>query len=85
MPLLSGVVPSYEMLLTTWEQLADMERHLKPWITNGLKLATMYYSRLDKSEAYIISMCEYTTILCTTLYINLFEQLSIQCAAQSGS
>ena len=57
-PVLAGSIPAFEMFMTSWEYLAGKHPRLKPWIDIGLKWATTYYSRMDLTKAYIISMCK---------------------------
>jgi hypothetical protein len=57
MPILSGVLPSFEMLMTRWEKLAKDAPALKKYIKPGLQKAYEYYNRMDETKAYVISMC----------------------------
>ena len=63
-PLLTGAIPTFEMFMTVWENLANKKQHLKRYINIGLEWATKYYVKMDNTCAYIIVMCEY----CSTLY-----------------
>lgn len=56
-PLLAGVIPVFEMFITGWETLKKKRPHLAPFIQPGLESAGKYYSRTDRSKAYIIGMC----------------------------
>jgi len=56
-PILSGAIPAFEMFMTKWEKIANIE-HLKPLVEPGLEWATRYYRRMDDTRAYVISMCE---------------------------
>lgn len=58
-PLLAGVIPVFEVFLTGWEKLAQKKKHLAPFIQCGLDRAREYYSRLDKSNAYVVAMCTF--------------------------
>jgi hypothetical protein len=55
-PILSGVVPSFEKFMTRWETLARHDR-LKALVRPGLDLAYKYYKRMDDTKAYVVSMC----------------------------
>ena len=55
--MLSGVLPSFEMLMTRWEKLAQDVPALKKYINPGLEKAYEYYNRMDETKAYIIAMC----------------------------
>jgi len=58
-PVLSGAIPSFELFMTQWEKLGDEHLNLKAWTDIGLKWATKYYKRMDDTDAYVISMCEF--------------------------
>ena len=55
-PILSGSIPTFEIFMTKWEELAEHHPRLKPWIDVGLKWATTYYARMDLTKAYIMTM-----------------------------
>ena len=55
-PLLAGVIPVFEVFLTGWEKLAQKKKNLAPFIQCGLDSAKEYYSRMDKSNAYVVAM-----------------------------
>ncbi len=61
-PVLLGAIPAFEMFMTKWEKIAESDseqlRHVKPLVEPGLEWATRYYSRMDGTKAYIISMCK---------------------------
>ena len=57
-PILSGAIPAFETFMWEWEVLADKHPRLKPWIDVGLEWATEYYTRMDRTDAYIIAMCD---------------------------
>jgi hypothetical protein len=57
-PVLSGAIPSFELLMTKWEQLGKRYPNLAPWTDIGLKWAEKYYKRMDDTKAYIIAMCK---------------------------
>ena len=59
MPILSGAIPAFEMFMTKWEKLGSQHHHLKPFIQPGLDWAYIYYDRMDRTTAYIVSMCEW--------------------------
>ena len=58
-PVLSGAIPSFELFMTQWEKLGDEHLNLKAWTDIGLKWATKYYKRMDDTDTYVISMCEF--------------------------
>ncbi|KAF8266727.1 hypothetical protein EI94DRAFT_1584030, partial [Lactarius quietus] len=41
-PVLSGAIPSFEMFMTSWENLAERNSHLQPLIQPGLDVAYKY-------------------------------------------
>jgi hypothetical protein len=55
-PLLSGAIPAFEMFMTRWENMSQVS-NLKSTIAPGLEWAAKYYSRMDRTRAYIIAMC----------------------------
>lgn len=55
-PLLSGAIPAFEMFMTRWENMSQ-RANLKSIIAPGLEWAAKYYSRMDRTRAYIIAMC----------------------------
>lgn len=57
-PILSGSIPAFEMFMWEWEVLAEKHPRLKPWIDAGLEWAGEYYTRMDRTDAYIIAMCK---------------------------
>lgn len=57
-PILSGAIPSFELFMTSWENLAEMHPRLEKWISIGLEYASTYYGRMDRTRSYIISMCK---------------------------
>lgn len=59
-PVLAGAVPSFEHLMSIWEDMAteDSMQDVAPAIKAALKRAYKYYNRMDHTSAYIVSMCE---------------------------
>lgn len=55
-PILSGAIPAFELFMSKWEQLSTDFPRLKPVIAPGLEWATIYYTRMDRTRAYIIAM-----------------------------
>ncbi|KIK12635.1 hypothetical protein PISMIDRAFT_120519, partial [Pisolithus microcarpus 441] len=53
---LNRAVPSFELFMTAWEKLREMNKRIAPFIDVGLKWAKQYYNRMDNTQAYIISM-----------------------------
>lgn len=56
-PLLSGSIPSFEIFMTSWEQLQLEHQHLKKFIEVGLWSAYQYYAKMDRTSSYIVAMC----------------------------
>ncbi|KAG6913813.1 hypothetical protein DXG01_004138, partial [Tephrocybe rancida] len=54
---LAGALPTMERFLEGWEHLAEAEPRLRPLIKRGLHCAQTYYSRMDDTDAYIITLC----------------------------
>ena len=59
-PILAGVLPSFEMLMTSWEKLANDMPNLKQFIQPGLDSTYKYYRRMDETKAYVIAMCTFS-------------------------
>jgi hypothetical protein len=57
-PILSSSIPAFEMFMSLWEQL--LEKHPR---LSGMAKATEYYTQMDRTSAYIMSMCEYFNLL----------------------
>jgi hypothetical protein len=55
-PILSGAIPAFEMFMTTWEKIIEEHPRLEKYIKPGLDWAHLYYGRMDRTKAYIISM-----------------------------
>jgi len=55
-PILCGAIPSFEMFMTSWEKLLHDHKSLKKYIDPGLQWAYTYYSRMDNTRAYIVTM-----------------------------
>jgi hypothetical protein len=62
-PILSGAILSFEMFMSQWEKLVADYTRLEPLVKPGLDKAYAYYSRMDRTRAYIIAMCKYTRIV----------------------
>ena len=56
MPVLLGTILAFEMFMTAWEHLGDMNSHLRNWTSVGVKWAVKYYQRMDQTCAYVVSM-----------------------------
>jgi hypothetical protein len=71
-PILSGAILSFEIFMSRWEKLVADHTHLATLVMPGLDKAYEYYSRMDRTRAYIIAMCMYTQIVsCRKLMICL--------------
>lgn len=57
LPRLGGAVPSFELFMIAWQNMATMCPRLKGWIDEGLKWARKYYDRMDSNMTYIFAMC----------------------------
>ncbi|KAJ8579537.1 hypothetical protein M405DRAFT_712174, partial [Rhizopogon salebrosus TDB-379] len=55
-PILSGVIPLFELFMSSWEKLARDHLRLKGIIQIGLDWASGYYKCMDCTRAYIIAM-----------------------------
>ena len=55
-PILCSAIPSFEMFITLWEKLLRTHKNLKKYIDPGLQWAYMYYSCMDNTQAYIVTM-----------------------------
>jgi len=54
--LLCGSIPAFELFMSKWEKLADNNPHLEELIRPGVKWVEKYYSHMDCTSAYIITM-----------------------------
>ena len=59
MPVLCGAVTSFELLMTKWERLGEEHQELQYWTQISLAWAQKYYKRMDNTDAYVITMCEF--------------------------
>jgi hypothetical protein len=57
-PILSGAIPAFEMFMTKWESFLKIGT-LKPYVKPALECAYGYYGRMDRTRAYVVSMCKY--------------------------
>ena len=57
-PILAGAIPAFELFMMQWKDLGKKHSTLAPWINIGLKYATKYYGRMDRTRSYIIAMGE---------------------------
>ncbi|KIM73907.1 hypothetical protein PILCRDRAFT_80649, partial [Piloderma croceum F 1598] len=53
---LTGSISAFEIFMTSWERLAERHPRLKGWIDVGLGWANQYYSQMDLTKAYVITM-----------------------------
>lgn len=60
LPLLSFVIPAFEMFMTKWETLHNRNPNLAPFIEPGLAKAQQYYSKMDNTKAYVVAMGEFS-------------------------
>jgi len=57
-PILCSTIPSFEMFMTSWEDLLERHLNLAKYIEPGLEWASKYYGCMDRTQAYIITMCK---------------------------
>jgi hypothetical protein len=57
-PILSRAISTFEMFMTEWERLGDQHEQLRPWTQIGLHWAKKYYTRMDETDAYVVTMCK---------------------------
>jgi hypothetical protein len=62
MPVLSSAVAIFEIFMWDWERLGEQRPELLPWITIGLNWAKKYYSLMDDTDAYIVTMSEFLIV-----------------------
>jgi hypothetical protein len=55
-PILSGAIPTFEMFMTRWEKMVEEHPQLEKYIKPGLDWAYQYYGRMDRTQAYTLSM-----------------------------
>ena len=55
-PVLAGVVPTLERLMTEWENLVAHQPHLAPFIECRLKKLQGTYNTMDNTRTYVITM-----------------------------
>lgn len=57
-PVLAGIIPSLEQMMTCLKKLARQEPTLVLAIKVSLKYTYKYYKKMDDTDAYIVRMCE---------------------------
>ena len=75
-PILSGSIPAFEMFMSAWELLVAKHPRLSQWIDIGMGKATEYYGRMDRTSAYIMSMCEYLNLQITIIPLTVISSES---------
>ena len=45
--------------MTEWELLGNKFKWLEPWTDIGLRWATKYYIKMDETDAYVITLCQF--------------------------
>ena len=48
---------SFELFMIEWEKLEKQHQILRPWMEIGLQWAKKYYTQMDDTDAYILTMC----------------------------
>jgi hypothetical protein len=71
--ILSGAISSFESFMTTWENIIQDYPHLEKYVKPGLDWAYLYYGRMDRTRAYIISMRKY-------IFLSYIVRLTITCS-----
>jgi hypothetical protein len=61
--ILSGAIPAFEMFMMAWEQLGKKHPWLERWMNIGIEWAKKYYTKMDKTDVYVIVMCEFKFII----------------------
>lgn len=55
-PLMGGTIPTFELFMSSWEKISRNDSELATLIKPGLKLAYKYYSKMDHTMAYVVTM-----------------------------
>ncbi|KAI0056879.1 hypothetical protein BV25DRAFT_1772038, partial [Artomyces pyxidatus] len=55
-PTLSLAVPAMEVFLTGWERLVAQRPHYRRFLDSALEIGRQYYTRMDDTDAYVMSM-----------------------------
>jgi len=64
-PVLSRAISDFKMFMTEWEKLRVQHQVLKFWTKISLHWAKKYYIRMDKTDAYVVTMCKiYLSLIC---------------------
>ena len=66
-PVLSHTILTFEIFMTEWEKLVKEYSTLEPWIKISLRWAMKYYIQMDKTEAYVITMCKLISTIITLI------------------
>ena len=56
-PILCSAIPVFKMFMTTWEKIVEDHPNLAPLVRPGLDWAYKYYGRMDRTRAYVVTMC----------------------------
>ncbi len=59
MPVLCSAVASFKLLMTKWERLGEEHQELQYWTQISLAWAQKCYKRMDDTNVYVITMCEF--------------------------
>jgi hypothetical protein len=63
MPTLSHAIKSFETFMMDLEEVGEQFDILKPWVDIGMYWATKYYIRMDDTDAYVVAMCKFQTLI----------------------
>ena len=66
-PVLCCAIPAFEMFMTRWEKILQDHPGLEKYIKPGLDWAYRYYGRMDRTRAYVITMCKRLCLLLAPL------------------
>ncbi len=84
-PILCGAIPAFEIFMSKWDQIIevfDAGSRLVMYAQAGLEWAHKYYACMDRTQAYIITMCK---CLCLVFLPQIIKLTSICSAAPSHS
>ncbi|KAF8264009.1 hypothetical protein EI94DRAFT_1594796 [Lactarius quietus] len=64
-PALLRTLPTFEVFMSSWEKVSSKEPHFASLIKPGLEHAHKYYSRMDRTQSYIIALSTCQPIVST--------------------
>jgi hypothetical protein len=72
--MLSYALPQFELYLVYLNDLGTQEDDIKPWTDLVKQTAAKYYTRMNKTDAYVITQCTFLYLY----YIHLALTYSLQ-------